>query len=101
MKALFYLLIFAFLVFIQLFPYRKIVTGEHVGENLKLLKKHQWFNDYLKDEKYKKLIVHNEHVRQTIGRFNTNKLGRESYLVKCKKKLNQVLTRELNRANET
>jgi len=99
LKALFYLFIFAFLVFIQLFPFRKIVTGEHIGENLKKLKKHQWFKDYLNNEEYKNLIVHNENVRKTIGSFNTNKLGRESYLVKCKKKLNQVLVRELHSAN--
>ncbi|MGY0694073.1 hypothetical protein ACW2QC_15045 [Virgibacillus sp. FSP13] len=99
MKALFYLFIFAFLVFIQLFPYRKIVTGEHIGENLKHLKEHQWFRDYLNDEKYKKLIIHNGNVRKTIGSFNTSKLDRDSYLVKSQKKLNKILIRELNNAN--
>lgn len=96
MEVLFYLSILAFLVFIQLFPYRKIVTGEHIGEILKHLRKHQWFKDYLNDEEYKTLIVQNENVRKAIGRFNANKLGRESYLVKCQKKLNKILIRELN-----
>ncbi|WP_026571305.1 MULTISPECIES: hypothetical protein [Sediminibacillus] len=99
MKALFYLFIFVFLVFIELFPVRKIVTGEDVGENLKQLKKHQWFRDCLKDEKYKELIVHNRNVRKTIGGFHSSKLDSKTYLVKCQKKLEKSLIKELNNAD--
>lgn len=81
-------------IIVQPIPFRSEVTGEDIVENIRHLKKHQWFKDYLNDETYKSLIISNKYVRKTIGKFNTNKLSKEGYLVKCEKKLNRVLNKE-------
>ncbi|MEI3614163.1 hypothetical protein [Pseudogracilibacillus sp. SO30301A] len=72
------------------------VSEEDIGENLKHLKKHQWFKNYLSNEEHKKLIVHNKNVRKIIGGLKTRKLEREPYLLRCQKKINKILIKELN-----
>ncbi|MBU5266672.1 hypothetical protein [Virgibacillus proomii] len=99
MEILFLLLIAALIVYLGIglfIPSLINVSEEDIGENLQQLKKYQWFKNYLSNEKYKKLIVHNKNVRKTIGRFKLHKLDRESYLVRCQKKMNQILIKELN-----
>ncbi|GGB49239.1 hypothetical protein GCM10011409_28550 [Lentibacillus populi] len=67
-------------------PFLK-VNEEDIGRNLTHLKKHQWFQNYLNDEKYRELIIYNKNVRQTIGKFKT----KNSYNIRCEKKLHKVL----------
>ena len=99
MKTSFYLCLFILIIFLNLYPYRKVVTGDDVNENIKRLKNHQWFKDYLKDETYYPLIVQNGRVRKKIGSFRTEKLKKDSYSLKCQKKLNKILMRELESTN--
>ncbi len=67
------------------------VDEEDIGRNIQQLKRHQWFQDYLNDEQYRKLIIYNKDVRQTIGKFKTSKLSRDAYNIKCQKRLSKVL----------
>ncbi|GED18085.1 hypothetical protein [Aneurinibacillus migulanus] len=76
-------------------PFLK-VDEEDIGRNLKHLKKYQWFQSYLNDEKYRELIIYNKDVRQAIGKFKSNKLEKDSYNIKCQKRLHKVLLKKLN-----
>lgn len=94
MKTLFYLLIFAIVVFINLYSPSLRNYEEDISENLKYLKKQQWFLDYLNQENYYDFIIQNKRVRKTIANFKTRKLHRKSYLMKCQNKLHKVLLSE-------
>ena len=71
-------------------PFLK-VDEEDIGRNIKHLKRQQWFQNYLKDEKFREEIIHNKDVRQVIGKFKTNKLDKVTYQAKCEKKTTQNL----------
>jgi len=62
-----------------------------IVRNIKHLKEKQWFNKFLKDPVFKELIIHNEKIRQTIGRFKTSKLRQDSYNIRCEKRLRRAL----------
>ncbi|MDL4839337.1 hypothetical protein [Aquibacillus rhizosphaerae] len=70
-------------------PFRKVNESD-IGRNIKELKKHQWFRNYLNEEKHRELIIHNKDVRQVIGKFKSEKLDRDYYQEKCQKKLKKV-----------
>lgn len=80
-------------------PFLK-VDEEDIGRNLKHLKKYQWFQNYLNDEKYRELIIHNKDVRQVIGKFKSDKLEKDSYNMKCQKRLHKMLLKKLNNVNQ-
>lgn len=75
-------------------PFLK-VDEEDIGRNIKHLKQHQWFQNYLSDEKFRELIVHHKDVRQCIGKFNSKKLKKQSYQKKYRKKLHKVLSKNM------
>ncbi|MFC4025495.1 hypothetical protein ACFOUV_17060 [Oceanobacillus longus] len=98
MKVIFYLFVFAVVVFVNIggfLPFLK-VDEEDIGRNIKHLKRQQWFQNYLNDEKYRGLIIHNRDVRQVIGNFKSSKLDRESYQERCQEKLHKILFNKLN-----
>lgn len=74
------------------------VDEEEIGRNVKRLKKYQWFQTYLNDEKYRELIIHNKEVRQAIGQFHSNRIDKDSYNSRCQKRLHKVLLKQLNQA---
>lgn len=78
-------------------PFLK-VDEEDIESALKQLKKHEWFREYLIDERYRKLIIHDKDVRHLIGKFNPNKLASSNYHGKCQMKLNRVLENKLRNA---
>ncbi|MED4732419.1 hypothetical protein P9597_30930 [Aneurinibacillus migulanus] len=80
-------------------PFLK-VDEEDIGRNLKHLNKYQWFQNYLNDEKYRELIIHNKDVRQVIGKFKSDKLEKDSYNMKCQKRLHKMLLKKLNNVNQ-
>lgn len=51
----------------------KDITEEDIENNLESLKHNEWFQDFLDDEKYNKLILNNTNVRRVIGSIDTNK----------------------------
>ncbi|GIN72925.1 hypothetical protein J14TS2_34000 [Bacillus sp. J14TS2] len=67
------------------------VNEEDIGENIKHLKKHQWFQDLLRNGMYRELIIHDQQVRKTIGKFNSNKLEKKSFTNRYEKKLQSIL----------
>ncbi|ASF38820.1 hypothetical protein CEH05_06705 [Halobacillus halophilus] len=67
------------------------VSEEDIEGNLKELKKHTWFQDYLSDETKRQQIIHDAKVRRVIGRFSKRKLRKDSYQAYCKKKLDRAL----------
>ncbi|SDM93148.1 hypothetical protein [Sediminibacillus halophilus] len=98
MKAIFYLFVFAVIVFVNIggfLPFLK-VDEEDIGRNIKYLKRQQWFQNYLNDDNYRELIIHNNDVRQVIGKFKRNKLDKRTYQEKCQEKLHKVLLDNLN-----
>lgn len=70
-------------------PFRKVNESD-IGRNIKILKKYQWFQNYLNDERHRELIIHNKDFRQVIGKFKSNKLDRSTYQDKCQEKLRKI-----------
>ncbi|MBK3496539.1 hypothetical protein JFL43_17075 [Viridibacillus sp. YIM B01967] len=68
---------------------------EDISKNIEALKKHNWYIALLEDGELKELIVHDKDVRQIIGRFNYEKLSRQSYQIKCERKLEDVLKKKM------
>ncbi|GIP63171.1 hypothetical protein J32TS6_17260 [Virgibacillus pantothenticus] len=77
-------------------PFLK-VDEEDICKNIKILRRQSWFQNYLHDEQYQKLIVSNKHVRQVIGKFKIDKLHKQAYMIKCQNRLHKALLKELDR----
>ncbi|MBM7586546.1 tmRNA-binding protein [Bacillus pakistanensis] len=71
-------------------PFRK-VQQEDIVRNINHLTKYEWFQNFIKEEQYRKLIIHDKDVRKLIGKFNNKKMERNSYRLKCQEKLYRIL----------
>ncbi|MCA1011357.1 hypothetical protein [Halobacillus halophilus] len=67
------------------------VTKEDIEGNLRELKRHSWFQDYLSDESKRQQIIYDAKVRRVIGRLSKKKLRNVSYQAYCQKKIDRVL----------
>lgn len=72
------------------------VDEEDIGKNISDLKKRQWFKSLLNNEEYRELIIHDNEVRKTIGKFNNNKLDKKFFKAKYQKKLQNLLQKKTN-----
>ena len=79
-----------------IFSSKKDITEEEIEKNINFLNKYDWFQSYLDNEEYKKLIKENVDVRFIIGKINSEKMKRNSYRNKYKKKLEVVLQNKSN-----
>ena len=79
------------------FSSMKDVTDEEIEKNIKFLNKYDWFQSYLDNEEYRKLINENEDVRFIIGKINIEKMKRNSYRNKYKKKIEVILKNNNNK----
>ncbi|MFC5772837.1 hypothetical protein [Ectobacillus antri] len=77
-----------------LFPFTKDVTEEEIEKNIHFLKKYQWFQSYLKDDKFKSFIMKDKDVRFVIGKLNSEKMDQDQYHKKQRKKLQQILRKK-------
>ena len=75
----------------------KDVTDEEIEKNIKFLNKYEWFQSYLDNEEHRKLINENEDVRFIIGKINIEKMKRNSYRNKYKKKIDVILKNNNNK----
>lgn len=99
MELLFYIFILVLVIFLGIGPFLPslmTVSAEDISENLNSLKKYSWFQDLLKNERYKQLIVHDNDVRKLIGRFNNKKLNKGYFQNKYRRKLQCILQQKLN-----
>lgn len=90
---LFVLFLFVLIIYLNIglyLPFQK-VDEKDIERNLRNLKKHQWFQNYLEDKKLRELIIHDKDVRKSIGKLNSKKIERNSYQKRCQKKLQRVL----------
>ena len=69
----------------------KDVTDEEIEKNIKFLNKYEWFQSYLDNEEHRKLIKENDDVRFVIGKINIEKMKKNSYRNKSKKKIEVIL----------
>ncbi|SDK36205.1 hypothetical protein [Sediminibacillus albus] len=93
MDILFVLFLFVLIIYLNIglyLPFQK-VDEKDIERNLRNLKKHQWFQNYLEDKKLRELIIHDKDVRKSIGKLNSKKIERNSYQKRCQKKLQRVL----------
>lgn len=67
------------------------VDEEDIEKNMTLLKKRQWFQNYLQQEMYRELFIYNKQVRNTIGKFNIKKLKKDSFPKKYQVRLEKAL----------
>ena len=77
------------------------VYEEDISNNIKLLKKNQWFQGLMNDEKYRELVVRDKYVRYEIGYLNTERLQRNVYKDRYKKKIQKVLDKRYNQLSNT
>ncbi len=71
------------------------VTEEDISENIKFLKKNEWFLRYLNHAESRKLIVSNKDVRFAIGKLNTNRMRRNPYKNKYQRKIQKAMRKAL------
>ena len=82
MELLIMTVIALLIIILSIYPYistLRIVSPEAIDENMKKLKQESWFKQYLNDDQYRELIIHNKEVRKEIGRLHTNKLNKKTY----------------------
>ncbi|WP_077356609.1 hypothetical protein [Virgibacillus halodenitrificans] len=72
------------------------VSEEDISNNIQLLKKNQWFQTLMNDEKYREFVVHDKDVRYEIGYLNTKKLKRNVHKDRYKKKIQKILDKRNN-----
>ncbi|MCF3943034.1 hypothetical protein [Oceanobacillus alkalisoli] len=99
MKLLFFVLLFGFILFLNLglyLPSLMSVDEEDIGKNVSRLKKHKWFQELLSDKGFKQLIIHDKDVRKVIGKFNDKKIDKEFFQNRYRKKLENILQQKLN-----
>ena len=78
-----------------IFSSMKDVTEEEIKKNIEFLKRYEWFQKYLEDNEYRKLIFGNDDARFCIGKLNIDKMHKVSYQnkweVRIKKSLIKIL----------
>ncbi|WP_042221658.1 hypothetical protein [Oceanobacillus manasiensis] len=74
----------------------KDITEEDVEKNLEYLKHNKWFQDFLDDEEYSKLILNNTDVRKVIGSIDTKKMSKPKYNKNQQKRLKRELEKQLD-----
>lgn len=80
-----------------LFSFTKEVTEERIEKNIKFLEEYQWFQNYLDDVTFDKLIKEQKDVRHVIGKFNIEKMkNKTGYYKKHQKKIHKVLLEHSN-----
>ena len=77
------------------FSFTKDVTEEEIYNNIEFFKEYEWFQNYLKDVRFKKLINENTKVRYVIGKCNIEKMKKNKYNTLYQKKINKVLLMEI------
>lgn len=76
-------------------PYPDVDEAD-INHNIQLLKKNQWFQALMNDEKYRKLIVHDQDVRYEIGYLNTERLKKNVHKERYRKRIQKVLDKRKN-----
>lgn len=72
--------------------FTKDVTEEEIAKNIKFLQEYEWFQEYLNDNKFENLIREHKDVRYVIGKFNIEKMRRNTeYRIQHQKKIQKVL----------
>ncbi|MCZ2258143.1 hypothetical protein [Sporosarcina sp. G11-34] len=79
-----------------IFSSMKDVTEGEINKNIEFLKKYEWFQAYIDNVQRNKLIKENDQVRHVIGKINIEKMWRNSYQNKYRKKLEVMLQKQTN-----
>lgn len=69
----------------------KDITKKEIDKNIKFLHKYQWFQEYLDNENYMKLIYENDDIRHIIGKLNIDRMGNNFYQNRKRKKIYKAL----------
>ena len=72
----------------------KDITEEDIEKNIEYLKHNMWFQDFLDDEKYNKLIVDNTDVRKVIGSIEAKKMSKPKYNKNQQKRIKRELEKQ-------
>ncbi|MGN7410050.1 hypothetical protein [Sporosarcina sp. SAFN-010] len=76
-----------------IFSFLKEITEEEIEKNIAYIKREEWFQAYLKDDKYNELIFNNIKVRHIIGTFNIKKMSRSRYHRKHQKRIERAMVK--------
>ncbi|WP_075617208.1 hypothetical protein [Paenisporosarcina indica] len=79
-----------------IFSSMKDVTEEEINKNIEFLKQYKWFQAYIDDVQRNKLINENDKVRHIISKINIEKMWRNTYQNKYRKKLELMLQKQTN-----
>lgn len=74
-------------------PFRK-VDEEDIGHGLRSLKKESWFQQFLTNDKFRSLIVHDRDIRNLIGKCKPNHLNKERYANAFRRRLHKLLVKK-------
>lgn len=71
------------------------VTEDDIRDNLQFLKKQTWFQDYLIDDRTRYLIVHDQDIRDLIGKCRLKRMTGQLYEQRFEKKFSRLITSKL------
>ncbi|MDW0118573.1 hypothetical protein QTL97_16730 [Sporosarcina thermotolerans] len=77
-----------------IFSSMKDVTEEEINKNIGFLEQYEWFQAFIDDVHTNKLILENDKVRHVIGKIDIEKMWKNSYRNKFRKKLKVVLQKQ-------
>jgi len=75
----------------------KDITNEEIEKNISFLKKKKWFQKFLDNKEYSRLIQNNTVVRKTIGSINLKKMVKPNYNKRQQKRLKRALEKQVRR----
>ena len=75
----------------------KDITEEDIEKNMLYLKQEKWFQEFLNDKKYNKLITDNTDVRKVIGSINIKKMSKPKYSKGQQKRIEREFKNQLEK----
>jgi len=72
----------------------KDITEEEIENNIKYLEQEKWFQAYLNNDKYNKLIANNTTIRKVIGSININKMSKPNYHKRQQIRVEKVINKQ-------
>lgn len=87
-------LLFDVLELIFSFSFAKKVTEDDITENMNYLRKTDWFQTYLENDRFRHVLIYDQDVRDYIGKLKIQKLNKQRYSYRTQRKLHTLLIKK-------
>lgn len=86
-------ILFDFFNLLVFLPFMK-VDEEDIGIGIRSLKKELWFQQFLTNDKFRNLIVHDREIRNLIGKCKPKSLNKNRYANAFRRRLHKLLVKK-------